>query len=600
MTLTEANDVHEIVVKKGYSAALDFVLSLDRKAPQRLIEHQAKTVLTGMFYSLLHNGNYTLCALIAWGSKQFNPEPQEVQRIWRAMQQHAVNFILGASSLGKSYTPSIFILLDYSRDPEYTSWKIISTSEEHCRANVWSTITSFHNSSIIQLPGTAGAEFVRLKTTDMRNAIQIVGIPQGDDGKGRLQGFHPLPRPVDHPAFGPLSRVGIYLDEAEKIPPGVWEGWDNAFSAQTPRKSVRGCAVTNPADISSTFAQRSEPSKGWIDVDEDEDFEWESKFGYHITRLDAKYSANVVAQKEIFVGMQTYEGYMALEKQGPSSPSYWTFGRGLYPRQNIEYVIIPPAYLEDVKKNFIWEALPENVAAFDAAFAEGGAKPCLTTGRAGMAIGVEGGPMFPEPIFVGQVDQQFEIEKQNAFKMALNLIDICRDLHVRPEWLACDKTGPGLAFYDTLRIKFGDVLGIGWAEEATDLVIVSGNSLKANERFKGIISEMWFSLAAWLEYRHLLFSPTMDTRVLFTQLTARKWKPGYKVESKREYRARTKAPSCDESDSLAMFLQIIRARGKGQPSAVPPTPPPRDNFFGRPLPDRLGRGDRINFINMRP
>src|ERR1044072_9502831 len=166
------------------------------------------------------------------------------------------------------------------------------------------------------------------------------------------------------------------------------------LSSQTPEHNDRILGATNPADITSIFAQRSEPPQGWSEFDEDKDFEWESSFGYHVLRLDAKYSKNVTEKKIIYRGLQTYEGFSALEKQGVTSPNYMTFGRGAYPRENIEYAIIVPAYLKDCRQDFIWTGIPFNLASFDGAFAAGGDKPMLTVGRAGMAIGTATGVRF--------------------------------------------------------------------------------------------------------------------------------------------------------------------------------------------------------------
>jgi hypothetical protein len=501
------------------------------------------------------------------------------------MQDYPVNMLMGASSLGKSFNAIIFLLLDWSRDAENTNYKVISVSETHAQANVWSTLSAYHSESLIPLPGKAGAESIRLTTSNLQSAISLIAIPQGEDGKGRLQGFHPLPRSSSHPVFGELTRVGLYVDEAEKCPVGIWDGIDNLISSQTPYKSVRITLATNPADIASTFAHRAEPVRGWTDFDEDKDFEWESNFGYHVLRLDAKYSENVLQKKHVFFGLQTFEGFSSLEKQGITSVNYMTFGRGAYPREGIEYAIVPPVYLKDAKNEFIWTSMPFNLGSIDPAFAAGGNEPLLTIGRAGMAAGTTSGLKFAEPRFCALVDQQIALPKKNPLIMAEELIDTLRRLHVRPEWFCLDMTGNGLVFHGILKEKFGDILGVQWSGQSTDKKIIDENEMLANERYKDLISEMWFSTALWLEYGYLKFSPFIDTRILFTELTSRRSKQGYpyKVEHKETYVKRTRADSCDRADSLVLFVHLCRMRGMNSISTIP----------------QLKSGDGFDFLDRR-
>jgi hypothetical protein len=48
---------------------------------------------------------------------------------------------------------------------------------------------------------------------------------------------------------------------------------------------------------------------------------------------------------------------------------------------------------------------------------------------------------FTKPKWVIQAEQQFPIEKAGTPAMAENLIELCRDLHIRPEWFVMDRTG---------------------------------------------------------------------------------------------------------------------------------------------------------------
>src|SRR5205814_1043219 len=92
----------------------------------KLSPEDSKTVLTGLFHSFLDSDQYIAAALLAWGKTKFNPEPDEVQRIWKALQTYNKNLLLGSATMGKSYNVVVFALLDWQRDPLYTNNKIIS------------------------------------------------------------------------------------------------------------------------------------------------------------------------------------------------------------------------------------------------------------------------------------------------------------------------------------------------------------------------------------------------------------------------------------------------------------------------------------------
>jgi hypothetical protein len=275
---------------------------------------------------LLDQENYIEAALLCWGRDLFNPEPKSVQKVWTNQMRHNKNIYLGASALGKSYNLVAWNLLDWVRDPAYTNTKFLSTTAGHAKANTWSTLTTFHKSSKIPLPGIIQSSFIGIEPENRQAAIGLVAIPQGEDGKGRLQGFHPLPRPKPHPNFGKLTRVRLFMDEAETVPGGVWPGVDNMLANEDEAGSVKISAATNPARSDSMLAAKAEgPERSWL-FDPEAPDEWDSEEGWHVTVLDAAKTENVMQKKKVFPGLQTYEGYMNLVRRGQDSEALATFG----------------------------------------------------------------------------------------------------------------------------------------------------------------------------------------------------------------------------------------------------------------------------------
>lgn len=537
--------------------------------PQRCVTYgDAVVVLQSILQNLLAQRRYRQGAALCWGPRLFDPRPRFVKQIWRCLMTKSKALIMGCGSGGKSYTTMGFALLDWSFDPLDTTTKIISTTAGHARAQTFSTLVRFHRSSAVPLPGFIRQGFIGLDKDDRRSSISEVAIEEGAQGKGaKLQGFHPLPRIRPHPILGTMSRVNAILDEAEAIPIGVWEGVNNMLTTRGWGDSVRVVGLTNPRDRSSPFAQRAEPINGWRDFDIDTSLSWESKMGWHVERLDGAQCENVIAKKVIFPGLIDYDGYMEREIEGGAD--YYTFARGAYPTQAIAYNIVPPYLLDNATGTFTWSKTPVPIGTLDPAFEEEGDKAIFTAGKYGEALGITppGGTLklFPQPRWVIQVDQQFQITKQNTDLMCKDVISICRTLHIRPEWFAIDRSGNATGLCDLLKIRFGkDVLGLQWGQDATEVPIVEEDTQPANELYDNLVTEMYFCFSRWLEYGYIAFAPVIQTAELFTQLTARRYRPIGKIkrriDSKKDYKKNTGKRSPDESDSLVMMVHLCRLR----------------------------------------
>ncbi len=517
---------------------------------------QATAELVAFFKSLLSAGMKTEAALLCWGADTFNPEPRSVQMVLNGQAKYSKNIYLGASALGKSYNLIAEALLDYAEEPKYTNTKILSTSEGHARANTWSTLVNFHRMSVIPLPGEVQAGFIGMDPINRQAGISLVAIPQGDSGKGRLQGFHPLQRSDGQG----LTRVRAYIDEAEEVPIGLWDGIDNMLANEDEQGSVKVSAATNPKDISSVLAKKAEPLGGYSSIDWDFVDEWISAEGWHVTVLDAGKSENVLSKEIIFPGLQTYQGYMNLVRRGTGSEAYATFARGRYPTTSAKYNVVPPYLLDTSKGTYLWQGIPTPVGSLDPAFEEGGDEPIFTTGLYGQAVGfqraaIEDLPplpaeMFKTPKWVIEVQSQFPIQKGNTIHMGADIISLCKSLRIRPEWFIMDATGNATGLRDYLLLAFGAILGVKWGEKSTDKKILEESTEPANLLFPDIVTEMWFSYAEWLEFGYIRHAPLLQTAPLFSELSSRRFsrigKTMRRVESKDAYKANNggKSPDC--------------------------------------------------------
>ena len=567
-------------------------------------------VLRALLKIELETENYLIGATLCWGTTLFDSRPHSVRLIWSRLQTYPQLLIFGAGAGGKSYSVIAFKLLDWERDPEFTTIKIASTTAGHERANTFSNLVRLHRNSAVPLSGYIRQGFIGLDKDDRRSSISEVTIDKGDENKsGKIQGFHPLPRPYPHPKFGTLSRVSGVFDEVEDIAVGLWKGEANMMLNMDDEMHVSIVAMWNPKDKSSMAAQKSEPEGGWANLDESLD-EYISRAGYHCIRLDARKFENVIQKKLIYAGFQTWEGYKRLEEKGGAELA--TFGHGIYPTEIASFGIVDPIQLDRSRGTFVWQRTPTNVASLDMA-EEGLDIAEFTSARYGQAIAFEPdlgeekirtaiqnpefrkqlqikyskyGTIFadrsigvrfnfPKPRLVVQFDQQFPLQKKNTILMGQDAIEMNQLLHVRPEWFGLDCTST-VNLRDWLWLKWGKIIGIKWGEGATEIPILNEVREMPSESYANIKTEMFFAFSAWVEFGYVAFSPSMDTSELFNELSGMRYKNVGKVmkrcEDTKEFKKRFGGKSPDRAASAIQIIHVIRRNASQvQRPAMEPT-----------------------------
>jgi hypothetical protein len=565
---------------------------------------EAQVGIMGLYHSLLNAGDWTGAALLRWGKTLFDPDPRSVSVIWKALCNPQINklLIMGCGSSGKTYSASAWLVLNWSRDPQYTCTKVVSTTYGHNKSGIMSRIGIFHTQSLMKFPGEPVAGGIAFPGLDRSASIMMVAIPEGETGEGRVTGVHPVPRPQTHPIFGALSRTVFTIDEADVVAEGLWSGLDNALGNEDFSESVKVVALTNPRLKQNSFAHRAEPQGGWASLDEDAE-EWVSREGWHVISIDAMKSENVQQKKTVFPGLMTYQGYQNYVRKGKSDPDYWTYARGKYPPDSIAtFNVFALTYFDNSIGRLMFEGDVTPVASLDPAFAAGGDDPYLTIGRFGRAIGFtnEKGEYeaYKQTKKALQVEQQLLLTKGPTHIMGANIIKILKSYGVRAEWFTMDKTGNALGLYDYIAWQFGKFQGIQWASKATETRILREDTAVADERFKGIAAELWFAAAAWTEHGYVKFSPTMDGfHKLRDELCLRRWKFGtqglQQLEDKVTFKADNKGKSCDKADAYVMLVHPIRMHSQGLPTTLQDRPKDKLGIWGT---DRSIIDEEINWV----
>ena len=532
----------------------------------------ARRVIREYVVNQLNHDQFEAAATILWGPQVYDWRPKSSQDTWRCLFAHDKVLIQGAGAMGKSFGAAAWFYLDWYRDPAYTAIKVISLTKEHAERNIFANIKTFHRTALVQPETDQEERATSIQvTSDNKQGIHLVAIPKGESGHGTLRGFHPIPRPgLPSPVWGRLSRTHVVLDEAEEVPVGVWEGINNILSTsdETHYKGhIKVFGASNPRDRTSDFAQRCEPKDGWGSVDCEDNYEWESREGYHVLRLDAAKCENVVERRIVYPGLQTYQGFMSYMSRGRTAEAM-TMARGWFPEEGIAMGIITPAMMDNAVGNvrFIGHVVP--LAAFDLAL-EGNDQVMCSYGRFGLSDGWT--PMsgkfvpFKTPKVVLQLDSQMPFPKKATLEQTQAIIRFAKQMKIGPNWLCVDRTGNGAGIHDSLCSLYGnEVLGVNYSWAASDTHVLGDDSQRANELYNGVVTELIFGLAKYLEFEYLKISPSFRNEELFKQATARRYKQKGKgmvrVESKGEYCKRTRAKSPDALDSLSMLVYLMRQR----------------------------------------
>src|SRR5688572_24257157 len=111
--------------ERPYQAAR--VLRDALKLPIKLENDPAKYYppLIEYLHHLLNSGLPASAAKILWTPTQFTPEPQCTKDVWELFETSSQGLIMGSGSMSKSYGMGVRLFLEWIRDPEFTTIKVI-------------------------------------------------------------------------------------------------------------------------------------------------------------------------------------------------------------------------------------------------------------------------------------------------------------------------------------------------------------------------------------------------------------------------------------------------------------------------------------------
>ena len=560
---------------REYAAFVKLTTKVDPPVENR---EDAILLLSTLLHWCLEHDGYEEAAQLLWGPSLFDPRPESAQRVWRAFEESDMILLMGAGSMSKSYSMGVRLFLEWIRDPENTHIKVGGPSEQHLKENLFNHLVQLHRQATIPLPGKCQDLFIGLDSKSRKGAISGLVIPLGTAGAGRLQGVKRMNRKKPHAVFGRMTRMFVFLDEVINIPDGIWRDVDNVITQMDGTHTLKLVGAFNPTDQTSEAAKRCEPQEGWGNFDPEAHFDWVSRRGWRIVRLDAMKCENVIQKEIVFPGLQTYQGFqtLILNSGGTDSAGYWSMGRGCFPPTGTVLSIIPQGILNAFKAEVIWYEEPTPVGGVDLAL-EGSDAAIFYKGSFGLATGVIFPPslQFPNgqtvmfkdhkggkrPRQVLLVEIKLNLPRGDTVAMKNEVRRVANSFSIRPDRLCVDRTGNGQGVYDLLRFEWGEVIGVNYSETAGETRIMVEDHDIPKELYVRVMSELWFATRKFLEFGYVYGAVGLPTEMLFEQLTGRQFRMQGKracVESKPDYKSRHGGKSPDDADGFTLLIHAVR------------------------------------------
>jgi hypothetical protein len=592
MTNQQAKAIHHLVVDGKWQEAANLATSMIGQPPASRTQSQSVAILRSLFQHLLDAENYLAAATLQWGPDVFLTEPESVVRAFQVMVPNNKILMCGGSSLGKTYGVGAWMLLDYLRDPYYTSVKLAAISEKHLKENLFPHLVKLWRN--LAIPSAHNIEvresdlWMGIKAAGFEFGVSGIAFKQSQETSGQFKGYKSMPvRKRPHPKFGHFSRLRVLGDEGQNWPGGPFQDFNSLIASMDGPDKIKIVMAFNPENTHCRVVQMAEPDQGWNSEDMETLYDWVSKKGWTVCRLDAAKCENVIQKKTVYEGLQTYEGYLGyLKDGGDNSAAYSCFARGWPPMKGSIDTIIPPGWPQQARGEATFIDNPIILGSVDLAFM-GKDSAQMAVARWGLASGWRDHMGIYHPFFdrlnvknakprhLLQIDQILPMQKHDdTVRMAEEIMGRAKMMQILPENLIVDKTSIGLGVHSHLNKVWGASQGVSWNEKATSQKILAEDLSGADEQCEGIIGEMWWTFRRWIDPTccAILINPIVPVQPLNTELTSRRRSTGKAgkivVENKEKYKARNGGMSPDSADAVIMLTLLVRKNGDVLPGLV--------------------------------
>ena len=141
--------------------------------------------------------------------------------------------------MSKSYSAAAWLLLDYIRDPYFTSIKLAAVNEKHLSENLYPHIVRFYRTMAVPMPYKVDTRessmWMGIREAGYEFGISGIAVKQSQETTGSFKGYKAIPvRKTPHPKFGYFSRLRVLIDEGQNVPGGIYQDFNSLIASIGP------------------------------------------------------------------------------------------------------------------------------------------------------------------------------------------------------------------------------------------------------------------------------------------------------------------------------------------------------------------------------
>ena len=463
--------------------------------------------------------------------------------------------VIGHTRASKTWHAAHLVLIDFLAADFQTSTTLTTTKFDALKTRLWGDmLRAIENLNSAVQKAFLGRYKITNSSNEMRVSIndptvigldkfiiQGVATDQGDKSAGKLRGLN-------------TDRRRIVGDEASDIAESIFLAMKHADGSP----DFIGLLLTNPVEKECELGKHCCPIGGWGSIT-DRDLFWETKNGICL-HFDGLQSPNIRAGKELFPYLIT-QGYIdkIRKDEGEGSLIWWMLVRGFFPPDGLVSKIWTSDTIEKAKANVEFDFEPMPCATLDPAFESDdcvihfgligrlrdGKHCCKATSSQTLKLAV--GP--------NEIPKDYQVARQ---AMAL-----CKTKGIKPEDFIMDETGNARGVLAILRMEWSPhVRGICYGGEATDRPLRLDDAMKANERVRYFVSELWFRAAYLARDGMLCGLGNVDPKTE-VDLAVRRYeiKNGLMVAFSKILVKESLGRSPDNGDAFCQFGELMARKG---------------------------------------
>lgn len=466
--------------------------------------------------------------------------------------------VIGHTRASKTWHAAHLVLIDFLAADFKTSTTLTTTQFAALKTRLWGDLLRaiegmnpvVQKAFLSRYKITNSTNEMRLSINDPsvigldKFIIQGVATDRGDTSAGKLRGLN-------------TDRRRIVGDEASDIADSIFLALTHADGSP----DFIGLLLTNPVEKQSALGDHCQPEGGWGSITDTDLFWRTKKTGGICLHFDGLQSPNIKAGNDNAYPYLITQRYIdnVRKDDGEGSLRWWMLVRGFFPPDGLVAKIWTSSDIESAKANVEFDFQPEPCATLDPAFESDdcvlhygemgrlrNGKPC-TRATESETLKLTVGPK--------------EIPKD--YQVARQVMERCKRRGIKPENFIMDETGNARGVLAILRMEWSPkVQGISYGGEATERPLRLDDAMKANERVRYFVSELWFRAAYLARDGMLCGLNNVDPKTI-VDLSVRRYemKNGLMIAHSKVLVKEVLGRSPDNGDAFCQFGELMVRKG---------------------------------------